>query len=47
MFGRLALIGSVMLITSNVIGQHLATDAPYINKLKDDLFVLLDGVPQP
>ncbi len=45
MFNRLALIGSVMLIVSNVVGQHLASDASYVKKLKDDLFVLLDGVP--
>ena len=45
MFSRLCLIGSVMLISSNVIGQHLATDAAFVKKLKDQLFILLDGVP--
>eukprot|EP00794_Sanderia_malayensis_P012909 gene12909-14239_t len=45
MFDRLALIGSVMLIVSNIFGKHLSTDSAFTKKLKDDLFVLLDGVP--
>ena len=44
MFSRLCLIGSVMLMTSNIVGQHLATDAAYIKRLKDQLFVLVDAV---
>jgi len=44
MFSRLCLIGSLMLLTSNLIGSHLATNSSFIRKLKDHLFVLLDGV---
>ena len=45
MFSRLCLIGSLMLITSNFVGSHLSTNSAFIKRLKDHLFVLLDGVP--
>ena len=45
-FHRLALIGSILVITLSMVGEHLSTDAAYLKKLKDKLFIILEDVPE-
>ena len=43
---RTTLIGTILLVTMNTIGRQLAGDAGYLAKLKEVVYILLDGVPE-
>ena len=43
---RTVLIGSILLVTANTVGRQLSSDAAYFAKLKEAIYILLDGVPE-
>ena len=43
---RTTLTGSILLVTLNTVGRQVSSDAAYITHLKEEIYVLLDGVPE-
>ena len=39
-------VASVILVTLNIVGKHLATDTEYKVKMKESVAVLLNGIKE-